>query len=126
MKSQQLPIDPCTCGKSNAVCPVHPSGSVPNAITEICGVIRLNGGREVSQSGMSADFDDCMELIDSKELKCLRDELLLLRTSCIVEIAVRNPQVADYCNHWETRAEKAESELARVRQELSAIKGEKS
>jgi len=28
----------------------------------------------------------------------------------VVEIAVRNQQVADYCKHWEERALKAESE----------------
>lgn len=34
------------------------------------------------------------------------------RTWGIVEVAIRNPSVADYMNHWEARAEKAETALA--------------
>lgn len=35
----------------------------------------------------------------------------------IVEIAVRNPRVAEYMNHWEGRALKAEEELSKLRQQ---------
>ena len=34
----------------------------------------------------------------------------ILHTAGIVEIAARNPQVMEYMQHWETRAEKAEGE----------------
>lgn len=36
------------------------------------------------------------------------------RTWGIIEIAVRNSNVADYVRHWEQRAEAAEAELARI------------
>jgi len=38
--------------------------------------------------------------------------------SGIVEIAVRNPSVADYMAHWEGRAEKAEAENERLRERV--------
>jgi hypothetical protein len=46
----------------------------------------------------------------------LSREAELLTKGCIVEIAVRNPSVADYVRHWEWRAEKAESDLSALRQ----------
>jgi hypothetical protein len=33
----------------------------------------------------------------------------LLRTCGIIEVAIRNPNVASYCEHWEGRTEKAEA-----------------
>ena len=39
----------------------------------------------------------------------MRAELHLLKTSGIIEVAVRNPNVADYMEHWEGRAIKAET-----------------
>lgn len=42
-------------------------------------------------------------------------ELKQWRTWNIVEIAVRNEQVAQYVTHWENRAEKAEAELAEAK-----------
>lgn len=41
------------------------------------------------------------------------------RTWGIVEIAVRNPNVAEYMSHWEERANKAEAQLARYRAPVS-------
>jgi hypothetical protein len=38
----------------------------------------------------------------------------------VVEVAVRNPQVADYCKHWEERVERAESERSSAIKEASA------
>jgi hypothetical protein len=37
----------------------------------------------------------------------------------VVEVAVRNPQVAEYCKHWEGRCTKAEGELAAVDDRLA-------
>lgn len=45
------------------------------------------------------------------EVDKLRDELHLMKTAGIIEVAVRNPSVADYMNHWEGRALKAEAAL---------------
>lgn len=42
------------------------------------------------------------------EIDRLRAELDHFTKSGIVEIAVRNPSVAEYMRHWEGRAEKAE------------------
>lgn len=41
----------------------------------------------------------------------------------IVEIASRNPQVLEYCQHWEGRAEKAEASSSRLRAALENIAG---
>jgi hypothetical protein len=46
------------------------------------------------------------------EIDALREEMRFLKTCGIIEIAVRNPNVAEYMRHWERRAEKAEAELA--------------
>jgi len=40
------------------------------------------------------------------------EELHLMKTAGIVEVAVRNPSVAEYMRHWEGRAEAAERKLA--------------
>ena len=39
----------------------------------------------------------------------------LLNHGCFIEVAVRNPSVADHMKHWEGRAIKAETELAATR-----------
>lgn len=45
------------------------------------------------------------------ELEQLREEVAFLKSCGIVELAVRNPNVADWMQHWEGRAEKAEAAL---------------
>ena len=47
------------------------------------------------------------------EIAKLRHEIDMLTNGGIIEVAVRNPNVADYMAHWEARAEKAEAELSR-------------
>ena len=44
----------------------------------------------------------------------LEAELQLMKTSGIIEVAVRNPNVMDYIRHWEGRAEAAEAKLAKA------------
>jgi chromosome segregation ATPase len=44
------------------------------------------------------------------------DELHLMKTAGIIEVAVRNPSVAEYMAHWEERAKKAEAEIAMLRE----------
>ena len=39
----------------------------------------------------------------------------------IVEIAVRNQSVADYMNHWESRATKAENQVQILRDALESV-----
>jgi hypothetical protein len=48
---------------------------------------------------------------ETPELDRLRDEVETLTTAGIIEVAVRNPSVAEYMRHWEGRAEKAEAAL---------------
>lgn len=48
------------------------------------------------------------------ELDQLREEVAFLKSCGIIELAVRNPNVADYMKHWEGRAEKAEAALIEV------------
>lgn len=44
----------------------------------------------------------------------LEAELRTMKTSGIAEVAVRNPSVMEYMQHWEGRAEAAESKLAKA------------
>lgn len=53
-----------------------------------------------------------------RKIERLERELAHFTASGIVEIAVRNPSVAEYCKHWEGRAEKAEAERDRLRAAL--------
>ena len=57
------------------------------------------------------------------EIDRLKRELAHLTSSGIIEIAVRNPNVAEYMRHWEERAEKAEAENARLREALDHVNG---
>lgn len=41
----------------------------------------------------------------------IADELHLMKTCGIIEIMVRNPNVADWVEHWEGRALKAEAKV---------------
>lgn len=38
----------------------------------------------------------------------LEEELHLMKTAGIIEVAIRNPSVSDYMHHWEGRTQKAE------------------
>jgi hypothetical protein len=48
----------------------------------------------------------------TRRIEELEAENHLLKTSGIVEVAVRNPRVMEYMQHWEGRAETAEAKLA--------------
>ncbi len=48
------------------------------------------------------------------KLSAAAGELDLLKTCGIIEVAVRNPNVASYTEHWEGRATKAEARITRV------------
>lgn len=50
----------------------------------------------------------------------LEQELEQWKNWGIIEIAVRNPDVLEYMEHWEGRAIKAEQTLARVAAEVSS------
>jgi hypothetical protein len=52
------------------------------------------------------------------EAAAILELIELLTTSGIIEVAVRNPSVAEYMGHWEGRAEKAEAEVTRLREAL--------
>lgn len=49
------------------------------------------------------------------------EELHLMKTAGIAEIASRNPNVADWIQHWEERALKAEAAVESARDEERAI-----
>ena len=49
------------------------------------------------------------------EIDRLTAELDEWRKWGIIEVSIRNPNVAEYVRHWEGRAEKAETELDRIR-----------
>jgi hypothetical protein len=58
------------------------------------------------------------EWIRFEDYASLSAELAQWKTWGVVEVAVRNPSVAEYMKHWEERTEKAESALATARQAL--------
>ena len=51
-------------------------------------------------------------------LRETREELKQWTTWGIIEIAVRNPNIASYMNHWEDRAEAAERERDRLKAQV--------
>jgi tRNA C32,U32 (ribose-2'-O)-methylase TrmJ len=53
---------------------------------------------------------------EALELETTRNLVDLLTKSGIIEVAVRNPNVMSYMEHWEGRAEKAEAEVERLRE----------
>ena len=44
----------------------------------------------------------------------LEAEIYMLKNAGIIEVAVRNPSVSEYMNHWEARAEGADAKLAKA------------
>lgn len=48
----------------------------------------------------------------------LQRELHTMQTAGIIEVAVRNSNVAEYMNHWEARATAAEASLVKAREAL--------
>ena len=56
----------------------------------------------------------------------LEAEIEHLTKSGIIEVAVRNPAVAEYCRHWEGRTEKAEQQLAQLQEENTRLKERKT
>ena len=59
-------------------------------------------------------------LASAAALTAALNELHLMKTAGIIEVAVRNPSVSEYMGHWEGRADKAEAE----RDELDALLNE--
>lgn len=53
-----------------------------------------------------------------------KEELAQWKTWGVIEVAIRNPSVAEAMRHWEGRAEKAEGEVARLRAELLSAVGQ--
>lgn len=46
----------------------------------------------------------------------------MLANGGVIEVAIRNPSVSDYMKHWEGRAEAAEADNAKLREEIAAAK----
>lgn len=59
-----------------------------------------------------ADTEQQQEAAD--RIEEMEAENNLLKTSGIIEVAVRNPSVMEYMQHWEGRAEAAEAKLAKA------------
>ena len=68
------------------------------------------------------------EYVASKTLDSERDanailteELDLMKTAGIIELAIRNPSVSEYMHHWERRAEAAEARIDELTEALQLI-----
>ena len=81
---------------------------------------------ETELARLRADNAHLNEVVVSPvELVRLRAEVERLKTCGITELAAVNPSVADYCKHWEARAERAEAErdaLAKDKARLDWLK----
>ena len=81
----------------------------------------LTAERDQLRAALALGQQNCDDAYDDlrDERNQFRAEVERLETCGITELAAINPSVADYCKHWEARAERAESEgdvetLARV------------
>lgn len=55
-------------------------------------------------------------------LQCIEREMELLRSSGVIEVAARNPSVAEYMKHWEGRTTRAEAKVEAARKILEPMK----
>ena len=76
---------------------------------------RTLDGNEISQQACEAPRD-CKhgQLRRTCQLCELESEEHILRHGCVIEVAVRNRNVAEYMSHWEQRAEKAEKRVTEL------------
>lgn len=104
--NQTLAINPCSCSNSNAVCPVHPPmGVAPSTLV----VPLIPGLGKEFGAETSSDFNDSMELIDSKELARLR------------AAAESTPRIADQNSENEGRGDIQGSEQNTASEIASAV-----
>ena len=69
---------------------------------------------------------DCeLKMKCAARIEELEAENNLLKTSGIIEVAVRNPRVMEYIQHWEGRAEAAEAKLAKAEVIIRIIASDK-
>ena len=73
------------------------------------------GNWRAREKALLADFNAQGEAIER-----LTRELDHFKNSGIIEVAIRNPNVSSYMDHWEGRATKAEAGVDRLRGELKA------
>jgi hypothetical protein len=95
------------------------------AAYDVCQLIESCGASEAltrAVSAASALLDPIEELAKERDrLKAENEQLTaLLTTASIIEIAVRNVNVASYMEHWEKRTERAEAQLAQHHADLEA------
>lgn len=72
------------------------------------------------------DFSACANAEPVSRLEQLERENADFRTWGIIEIATRNPNVAEYMTYWEARAEKAEAENEALRARLETVEADRA
>jgi hypothetical protein len=79
--------------------------TTPTTYTDLCaqGEAAMEGTTEAKRAKVEAELD-------------------LMKTAGIIEVAVRNPSVADYMQHWEARAEAAEATVATLTAQVEAMR----
>jgi hypothetical protein len=92
-------------------------GYAPGGYYCICGQCRkqFEGDKRASEC-LDCAVRNAKALIESQA-----SELKTLTTSGVIEVAIRNPSVAEYMRHWEGRAEKAEAALEMANKEIAFI-----
>lgn len=71
-----------------------------------------------------ADLSACANAEPLSRLEQLERENANFRTWGIIEVAIRNPNVAEYMAHWEARTQKAEAENEALRTKLETVEAE--
>ena len=83
--------------------------------------VKRNLANTTSRQDMPREWVESM-VADYVALEAERDrlaaELEQWKTWGIIEVAIRNPSVAEYMRHWEGRTEKAEADARRLRAAL--------
>lgn len=67
--------------------------------------------------------EPCANAEPISRLEELERENANFRTWGIIEVAVRNPSVSEYMEHWEGRATKAEAEIASLQERIRELEG---
>lgn len=73
-----------------------------------------------------ADFSACANAEPVSRLEQLERENADFRTWGIIEIATRNPNVAEYMTHWEARVKTAEAEVTALRARLETVEADRA
>lgn len=93
------------------ICGSEHRNPMSSSLCEMC-------GPKVAEANRLHEPEDLNDMSrrDAMEIRIeeLEAEITMLKTSGIIEVAVRNPNVMEYMQHWEGRALSAEAKLEKL------------